>query len=203
MVKRLLLILLLFLVADIYFYQAVKTLSQRSTLHLAYWMLDGLLIGGMISIIFIRRAGQNAQRWIAGLMSLMLLIFIPKLIATPVLLAEDIVRVFQGFPPRSIYVSEAAVVLAAGLFLITLFGLTRGRHFYKVRKETLYFADLPESFDGFTITQISDIHSGSFSDAGGVQKGIDLVNAQNSDLLLFTGDLVNCLLYTSPSPRDS
>ncbi len=193
MAKRLLLILLLFLVADIYFYQAVKTLSGQAALHFAYWLLDGLLIGGMISIIFIRRAGQNAQRWIAGLMSLLLLIFIPKLVATPVLIAEDIVRIFQGFPPRSIYVSEAAVVLAAGIFLITLFGLTRGRHFYKVRKETLYFADLPESFDGFTITQISDIHSGSFSDTGGVQKGIDLVNAQNSDLLLFTGDLVNNL----------
>jgi uncharacterized protein len=193
MIRRLLLILLLFLIADIYFYQAVKTLSPHPALHFAYWILDGLLIAGMVSIIFIRRAGHNAQRWIAGLMSLMLLIFIPKLIATPVLLAEDIVRVFEGFPPRSIYVSEAAVVLAAGIFLITLFGLTRGRHFYKVRKETLYFADLPDSFDGFTITQISDIHSGSFSDASGVQKGIDLVNAQNSDLLLFTGDLVNNL----------
>jgi predicted MPP superfamily phosphohydrolase len=193
MVKRLLLILLVFLAADVYFYQAVTTLSQDPTLHLSYWLLDGLLIAGIVSIVFLRRAGQNAQRWIAGLMSLMLVIFIPKLVATPVLLAEDIVRLFEGFPPRSIYVSEAAVVIAIAIFLIIVFGLTRGRHFYKVRKETLYFADLPESFDGFSITQISDIHSGSFSDVKGVQKGIDLANAQNSDLLLFTGDLVNNL----------
>ncbi|MET0461665.1 MAG: metallophosphoesterase [Chitinophagaceae bacterium] len=193
MVRRLLLILLLFLVADIYFYQAITTLSSHSTLRLAYWLLDSLLIAGMISIVFLRRAGHHAQRWIAGLMSLMLVMFIPKVVATPVLLAEDIVRIFEGFPPRSIYVAEAAVVLALAILLIIVFGLTRGRHFYKVRKETLYFADLPESFDGFTITQISDIHSGSFSDAKGVHKGIDLVNAQNSDLLLFTGDLVNNL----------
>ncbi|MCG2612838.1 metallophosphoesterase [Terrimonas sp. NA20] len=193
MVRRLLLILLVFIIADIYFYQAVTTLTQHSGLRLAYWLLDSLLIAGMVSIVFLRRAGQNTQRWIAGLMSLMLVIFIPKLVATPVLIAEDIVRIFEGFPPRSVYVSEAAVVIALAVFLIIVFGLTRGRHFYKVRKETLYFADLPESFDGFTITQISDIHSGSFSDVKGVQKGIDLVNAQNSDLLLFTGDLVNNL----------
>lgn len=191
MVKRLLWILLLFLVADIYFYQAVITLTQHSLLHICYWLLDLLLLGGMITIISIHRAGRNVQRWIAGLMSGVLLIFIPKLVASPILLAEDIVRLLEGFPPRSIYVSEVAVALALLMFLITLFGLTRGRHFYKVRRETLYFHDLPEAFDGFTITQISDIHSGSFSHARGVQKGIDLVNDQNSDLLLFTGDLVN------------
>ena len=191
MVRRLLMILLLFLVADIYFYQAITTLTQQGTLRIAYWLIDSLLIAGMISIIWLRRAGENAQRWIAGLMSALLLIFIPKLVATPIMLAEDLVRVFEGFPPRSIYISEAAVVLAGIIFLVTLFGLTRGRHFYKVRRETLYFHDLPEAFDGFTITQLSDVHSGSFSDAGGVQKGLDLVNAQHSDLLLFTGDLVN------------
>lgn len=124
-------------------------------------------------------------------MSTMLLIFIPKLFSSLFLLAEDIIRVFRGFPPRSIYVSEAALAVATVLFLAILFGLTRGKHFYKVKRETLHFPDLPEAFDGFTITQISDVHSGSFSDAAGVQKGLDLVNAQNSDLLLFTGDLVN------------
>jgi len=72
-----------------------------------------------------------------------------------------------------------------------LYGLTRGRHNYQVKRETLYFNDLPEAFDGFTITQLSDIHSGSFSSEKGVLKGIDLVNKQNSDLILFTGDLVN------------
>jgi len=191
MVKRLLWILLLFLVADVYFYQAITTLTQNSLLHIGYWSLDLLLLGGIITIISVHRAGHNMQRWIAGLMSGVLLVFIPKLVASPVLLAEDIVRLLEGFPPRSIYVSEVAVALALLMFLIILFGLTRGRHFYKVKRETLYFHDLPEAFDGFTITQISDIHSGSFSNARGVQKGIDLVNAQDSDLLLFTGDLVN------------
>jgi predicted MPP superfamily phosphohydrolase len=50
---------------------------------------------------------------------------------------------------------------------------------------------LPQAFDGFTITQISDIHSGSFDSMAGVQKGIDMAKTQKSDLFVFTGDLVN------------
>ncbi|HEY2581032.1 MAG TPA: metallophosphoesterase, partial [Mucilaginibacter sp.] len=61
----------------------------------------------------------------------------------------------------------------------------------KVHRETLYFNDLPDAFDGFTITQISDIHSGSFDNKAAVQRGIDLAKAQKSDLFVFTGDLVN------------
>ncbi|MRG47562.1 metallophosphoesterase [Chitinophaga sp. SYP-B3965] len=191
MARRLLLMLLIFVVSDIYFYQAIATLTGNPLIHLAYWLIDITLMAGILFIIFVRRTGSNAQRFIAMLMSAMLLMFIPKVFSSLVLLAEDIVRVFEGFPPRSVYVSEAAVVLAGIFFLIILFGLTRGRHFYKLKRETLYFPDLPETFDGFTITQISDVHSGSLSDVKGVQKGLDMADAQNSDLLLFTGDLVN------------
>jgi uncharacterized protein len=193
MAKRLFLILLLFLVGDIYFYQAVITLTQNPALHLSYWVVDILLIAGIISTIFMLRAGKPVRHLLSLLMTTLLLIFIPKLFSSPFLLAEDIFRLFQGFPPRSFYVSEAALVLAGLIFLVIVFGVTRGRHFYRIRKETIYFPDLPEAFDGFTITQISDVHSGSFSDVKGVQKGLDLVNSQNSDLLLFTGDLVNNL----------
>ncbi len=191
MARRLLLMLLIFVVSDIYFYQAVTTLTGNPLIHLGYWLIDIILMAGMLFIVFARRTGSNAQRFIQILLSAMLLMFIPKVFSSLVLLAEDIVRVFEGFPSRSIYVSEAAVVLAGIFFLIILFGLTRGRHFYKIKKETLYFPDLPEAFDGFTITQLSDVHSGSLSDVKGVQKGLDMADAQNSDLLLFTGDLVN------------
>jgi predicted MPP superfamily phosphohydrolase len=51
---------------------------------------------------------------------------------------------------------------------------------------------LPKAFDGLRIVQISDLHLGSFStDTDVVQHGIDLINEQRPDLILFTGDLVN------------
>ncbi|WP_091148474.1 metallophosphoesterase [Mucilaginibacter pineti] len=191
MARRLPLLLLLWLFTDIYFFQAVKTLTDNPFIHTAYRLIDFILIGGMIAVIFLRRSGKTAQSLIAALMAFMLLTFVPRLFSLPVLLIEDITRFFRGIPMRALWVSELTMALAAVIFLVVLFGITRGRHFYRVRRETLFFPDLPEAFDGFTITQLSDIHSGSFSSNTGVQKGLDLVNAQASDLVLFTGDLVN------------
>lgn len=191
MAARLLLILLLFLISDIYFFQAVTTVTSSPLVHTGYWLIDIFLILGMLFVAFIPRRGSKVQRFMALLMGAMLVVFVPKLFSAPVLLAEDIFRLFRGFPPRNVYISEVALVLSGVFLLVVFFGLTRGRHFYRVRRETIHFPDLPEAFDGFTITQLSDIHSGSFSEPKGVQKGLDLVNAQNSDVILFTGDLVN------------
>jgi predicted MPP superfamily phosphohydrolase len=191
MATRLLLILLLFLVSDIYFFQAVATVTSNPLVHTGYWLIDIFLILAMVFVAFIPRKGSKVQRFMAVLMAAILVVFVPKLFSAPVLLAEDVFRLFRGFPPRNIYISEVALVISGLFLLVILLGLTRGRHFYRVRRETIRFPDLPEAFDGFTITQLSDIHSGSFSEPGGVQKGLDLVNAQNSDVILFTGDLVN------------
>ncbi|MGN8069126.1 metallophosphoesterase [Mucilaginibacter sp. SG564] len=179
-------IILLWLLIDIYFFSAVATLTVNTSVYLAYWLFDALLAGTIIFSAFTRNT-----KLVSWLMALMLLSFIPKLVSSIILVLEDFTRLFRGFPPRSYAVSELALVIAVMFFGILLFGITRGRHYYKVRRETLFFDDLPEQFDGFTITQLSDVHSGSFSDAKGVQKGLDLVNAQQSDMILFTGDLVN------------
>lgn len=191
MARRLFSILILFLIGDICFYQAIITLTQNPLLHIAYWLLDVSIIIAILTTVSLLRKGRHVQHFLTLIMAAMILSFVPKLFSSPILLAEDITRLFCGFPPRSIYVSKATLALAALFFLVILFGITRGKHFYRVRKETLFFPDLPEAFDGLTITQLSDIHSGSFTNARGVQKGIELANAQHSDLLLFTGDLVN------------
>jgi len=191
MTKRLIFILLLFVLGDFYFYQAWITVLQNPLAHRLYWLVDFLLLAGVFYLVYQRRAGRDVQNFGTGLISAFLMVFIPKLMAVPLLFAEDVLRVFRGFPARNIYLSEVVLLLALLMILTIIFGLTRGRHFYKVKQETLYFTDLPEAFDGFTITQLSDIHSGSLSDVKGVRKGIALANAQKSDLLLFTGDLVN------------
>jgi predicted MPP superfamily phosphohydrolase len=186
MKKRIPAILLLWLTIDLYFFTAVETLTASTAVYLAYWLFDAFLAGALLY-----SAVRGKTRLVSELMPLTLLSFVPKLAGSVVLLLEDITRLFRAFPPRSHALSELALLVAGILFGLLLFGITRGRHYYKVRRETLFFDDLPQAFDGFTITQLSDIHSGSFSDAKGVQKGLDLVNAQGSDLILFTGDLVN------------
>jgi predicted MPP superfamily phosphohydrolase len=191
MKKRVPFVLLIIFIADPYFYQAVKTLTANPLILSAYWLYDLALIFGLILIMLSRSPTRTMPKLISWLMGLVLLSLIPKVTALPVLLLEDVTRLFRGFPPRSEWVSWMALAVAAVPFIGLLYGLTSGRHYYKVHKETLTFPDLPEAFDGFTITQLSDIHSGSFTSRKGVEKGVAIVNDQQSDLILFTGDLVN------------
>lgn len=189
--RRLPFILLAWVASDIYFFEAVKTLTTNEFILWGYWLIDFLIALGFYVVIAQRRGNRQSQGLIAGLMAATLLVFIPKIFALPVLLLEDITRIFRHFPPRSVWVSELDMVIAGFVFLSLLYGMTGGRHRYKVHRITLKFPDLPKAFDGFTITQLSDIHAGSFTSVKGVEKGINLVNRQNSDLILFTGDLVN------------
>jgi predicted MPP superfamily phosphohydrolase len=119
-----------------------------------------------------------------------------------VLFAGDVYRLLAGliklaqgqqFTPsiRNFYWIEFGVGLFIVSVLLFFYGIRKGKYAYRVIKHQLYFEDLPSAFDGFTLTQISDVHAGSFTNAKAVQKGIDLINAQKSDLFVFTGDLVN------------
>lgn len=189
---------------EIYTFQAVKTLTKIK------WVQYTYLAVSLLIIIYIayqftqfdRSVGQTKQTMFT--LGLLLITFLPKIIITVVMFGEDVIRVFDGFmkeflgnsnesflPDRRKFVSQAALGLAAIPFLSLLYGMTKGKYNFKVIKQTIFFPDLPDNFDGMTITQISDIHSGSFDDHEEINHAIDMINAQKSDIILFTGDIVN------------
>jgi len=92
--------------------------------------------------------------------------------------------------PRSTFLSWLGVGLSSTLFFSLLYGFGN-KYNYKVIKKKIALKGLPSSFKGFKIIHISDIHSGSLKDKAAVLKGIELIENQNADLVLFTGDLVN------------
>jgi len=92
--------------------------------------------------------------------------------------------------PRSTFLSWMGVGLSSTLFFSLLYGFGN-KYNYKVIKKKISLKGLPSSFKGFKIIHISDIHSGSLKDKAAVLKGIELIEKQNADLVLFTGDLVN------------
>lgn len=94
-------------------------------------------------------------------------------------------------PERRKFIAQMALLIAAVPFASFVYGIVKGKYNYKLHKHVIKFKDLPMAFDGFTITQISDVHAGSLEDKEAVSLGIDLINEQGSDLFLFTGDLVN------------
>jgi len=201
---RWILFIVFVLLVEIYAFQAIRTITKIKWVQYTYLIVSLLIIIYIIYAFtqFDRSVGQNKMTLFT--FGLLLITYIPKLIILLVMFGEDITRVITGciraflgnsdqsfLPERRKFVSQAALGLAAIPFLSLLYGMTKGKYNFKVRKETLYFPDLPENFDGFTITQISDIHSGSFDDPEEIAHAIGLINEQHSDIVLFTGDIVN------------
>lgn len=133
---------------------------------------------------------------------------IGKLLFALWLLADDIRRMLQhlwslinpqvGGEPgngdkisRSQFMSQAGAISAALPLVGMGWGVISGAHDYRVLRRTITLPNLPRAFDGFTITQVSDIHAGSFWNKKAVQRGVKMINEQNSDIIFFTGDLVN------------
>ena len=197
--------LIIMALIELYAFQAVKTSIKTRWILLAYILIS------IVTLLFIfyqftqfnRSVGQTQMTMLT--LGLLLLVLIPKLIVTFFMIVEDSVRLFFGarnyfatydkeatfLPERRRFVSQVALGIASIPFLSLIYGMTVGKYNFKVIKQTLFFPDLPESFDGFQITQISDIHSGSFDNRDKINYAIDLINAQSSDVLLFTGDIVN------------
>lgn len=202
---RWLIFLLIFGVIDLYAFQALKTVSKNNWIHIAYWVLSVLVIGNFIFHYygFSRSDGFSHSHGYA--FGFFLTLLIPKLLLLAIMLGEDIVRlpyaIFQHFSDgssnegflvsRRKFVSQIALGIAAIPFTSILYGISRGKYNFKVLNYTLHFDDLPETFDGYKLTQISDIHSGSFDNPDKVSYAIDLINQQKSDMIMFTGDMVN------------
>jgi len=82
-------------------------------------------------------------------------------------------------------------LLGGVFFILMMLGMFWWNFNYTVRKQTIVLPELPKSFDGLTIVQISDIHLGSWGCPSELDKAINLVNAQKPDLIFFTGDMAN------------
>ena len=182
--------------------------KKNRTTQLFGYYFAGVTVLFLAAITFSPGYLTRFQEWT---LSLFLTFLITKLFFIIVLLLGDIVRFFWGiirrlfksksasgepfFPSRRRFIAEAGILLAAVPFTGFFYAMFKGKYDYRLHEVTLYFDDLPVSFDGFTITQLSDFHSGSFDNMSAVTRGIEIAKAQQSDLFVFTGDLVNNMAW--------
>ena len=197
--------ILFFLIFQWYSYQAIKTFTSNRWLLFAYFLFVIMVVGNLLFYtVVLERSTSNEPRLMYAI-GFFISLFVFQILVTILLLGEDIFRIPQGIyayfskmpdqvqflPQRRKLISQIAIGLAAIPFASLLYGMFRGKYNFKVLSYKLEYDDLPEAFEGFKITQISDIHSGSFDNPKKVQYGVDLVNAQDADVVFFTGDLVN------------
>ena len=192
---------LFFLLMNWYVIGGLQVAAPQTYVPAVFWLV---IILSTFSVLYaiqgIRSRGMGRFFKIATHAFLML--FVSEILFLLVLLSQDVYRFAAGafylvsddqflVPARNLVWISISIAVFFFSIIIFLYGILKGKYAYRVIKHTLFFKDLPAAFDGFTITQISDVHAGSFTNPKAVQKGIDMINAQQSDLFVFTGDLVN------------
>jgi predicted MPP superfamily phosphohydrolase len=212
----LLLITLFLIVFDVYCYKAILAAfkkwkpSTKNTFQNVYWSYTILLIIGVFCSIYFTKV------LFLSLKSIILVAFfltvVCKLFMLPFLLIDDLRRLTikilrairkQETKPepktteapisRSEFLVKAGLVAAAVPLSSLSWGIISGAYDYQVRKVDLILPNLPSAFEGITMAQISDIHSGSFYNKTAVKGGVDMLMAEKPDFVFFTGDLVNNL----------
>jgi uncharacterized protein len=206
-------VIVIMLLLDFYVFQVVKALASGSTekvrmaVYSIYWVVSALAITMMILLPYLNYANwPKAVR--TYVFAILIGLFFSKLIAAIFFLLDDARRglmwvmgkIFPGFGvkfvdedgviSRSAFLSWLGVVVGGGLFTTLIYGFSN-KYDYHVKNVKLKFANLPQSFKGLRVVQISDVHSGSFTDKDAVKRGVDMIMKQTPDLILFTGDLVN------------
>ncbi len=194
-----------YLALSLYSLQALKTVSRYPWVYYLFIAISLLVLGNFVYQFALGgddgRVLSIPKSYAFGFLITAITF---QLITILFLFSEDIFRLVSGtyhrvfggtkefnLPERRRFLSMIGLGIAAIPFSALLYGMYRGKYNFKVLKYNLEFDDLPDAFDGYQITQISDVHSGSFDDRAKIEYAIDLVNKQKSDVLFFTGDMVN------------
>lgn len=197
---------------DIYCYRALMSVFKnwkprtKKIFGILYWTYSILLIVGVFAGIFL-----NLFLTLRAIILVAFFLTVAcKLAMLPFLVLDDLRRLFiklfkrkesikdqpitEAEPiSRSEFLVKAGLVAAAVPLTSLSWGIISGAYDYQVRRVNLILPNLPKAFDGITMAQISDIHSGSFYNKTAVKGGVEMLMAEKPDFVFFTGDLVNNL----------
>lgn len=205
-------VVLLMILVDWYIFKAVRTISEsysernRAFVYVVYWSVSAISIIYILFLPYFYNLSvlKNTRNY---LFAIVVGIFVAKIIAALFLLIDDIRRLFMWIAikllpqpnvsaakeddiSRSVFLSWLSISMGTAFLGTFIYGFTN-KYNYRVKRIKLSVTDLPPSFEGFRILQLSDIHSGSLKDVRAVEKGIEMALQQQPDIIFVTGDLVN------------
>lgn len=208
MILAFLISILLFVSIDTYLWLGYKKTINPSYFSYIKWLIpltSLLFFAGIFTISYRTSNGLfNASKTMNIIIGLGIGMISVKFVALIVLLLEDIFRIgifvkekavskknevhFHG---RRNFVRSISLGAASLPFTGVLYAITKGKYSFHNKKVDLSLKRLPPSFNGLKVVQFSDFHAGSFDDFEKVKQGLSLINEENPDLIVFTGDLVN------------
>ena len=202
LIVSLLILITLIVYSFLGFKGAFKT--RTSNLLMVYGVFLTIFVSGIL-LIWQRQTSDygNVTLWLNVLVGMLTAIFLLLLFSIFFFGIEDISRLFvwafaslvkmkaRAFPKRSFFVARTLLFIGVLTLFLVLYGVFFGFSHYRVHRVVFEHDDIPKSFDGYTVAQLSDMHLGTFGSIRQVEKGLKLLQNEHPDLLLFTGDLVN------------
>jgi len=216
MIFRTLIILALLMAIDVYVFQGCRLLFRSfspalfRTFTIVFWSVTALSAAVILTGLFV-----DWHDWPKAIrtysFALIFISYFSKLFIVLFLVVDDVFRLFRWIAARFFTESAGTVTsVSTGVsryeflvklgafagavpFVALIMGMIKGKYAYQTRKIPFKVLNLPQSFDGFRIVQLSDIHTGSFMDGEPLAKAVHMVNDLKPDVIFFTGDLVNDL----------
>lgn len=93
-------------------------------------------------------------------------------------------------PSRRRFLERAALAAGTAPFVADAYGLLYARLNLETTRRRIHLGRLPQSFHGFRILQLSDIHIGPFMSAEEIRKYVTIANEIEPDLVALTGDFI-------------
>ncbi len=204
---RFIILFVLLFLFDWYAFQAFQlwsvdwSMESQTVLQIVYWAIPLLSIALLI-LYANTNIGERKPEWFTILRTILTAAYFGKFVIIIVLLLDDLRRlaidVYQaiggevGFENTRSELMAQFGIFAGGIpFLLLTYGVFRNRYRYKIFQQLVEIDNLPKALEGLKIVQISDIHSGSFTQKNAIKRGIKMINDQAADFVFFTGDLVN------------
>ena len=200
-------------VPDIYIYWGyIERRVKSKGLRLLYWLPTIALTAAFVVLMYIGSNNPMSERSNAiGWLSILMMAFgVPKFIFMLFGLLGDLVRAVGRLFTSSRKCSDnvqcstfnvqwthrfftiTGTIIGLCLFCMILYARVFGLRHFVVNEVAMNIPNLPQSFEGYKMLQVSDIHSGSFRDMPDIlEELVKHVNEQQADVILFTGDLVN------------
>lgn len=202
---RWLIFIIAYLAMGLYTLQALRLVSRFPWVYFLYIAISLVVLGNFVyQFTWGEDPGRVLSRPKSYAFGFLLSVLVFNVVIIFFLFSEDVYRLLSAtyhklfggteefsIPERRRFLSMLAMGLAALPFGALLYGMYRGKYNYRVLRYELAFKDLPNAFHNYRITQISDVHSGSFDNRDKIAYGVELINQQQSDVIFFTGDLVN------------
>ncbi|MFZ4464260.1 MAG: metallophosphoesterase [Bacteroidales bacterium] len=180
----------------------------RLILIILYWLpLVSLISSSILAVYFPANEWNPSLR--IHLFGLIFVTYVAKLIPSLILLFYKIlgglkrfVFLISGRKEKNIladssHISRARFIenvayISGGIMLSGLLtGMFRWVHDFRIFNQNVFLKNLPHSFENFKIIQISDLHLGSWSSTDQLEEAVNMINEEDADLVVFTGDLVN------------